>query len=74
MYTAKAQLSRLLERARHGEEIVITRHGKAIAKLVPVTPSRAPRALGKLRGKIRVAADFDAPLEEEILALFEGRR
>jgi len=74
VYAAKTHLSRLLDRAARGEEIVITRNGKPVARLVPVEQRRAPRKLGALRGKIRVAADFDAPLPKEILALFEGGR
>ena len=74
VYAAKTHLSRLLDRAARGEEIVITRNGKPVARLAPVEQRRAPRKLGALRGKIRVAADFDAPLPKEILALFEGGR
>jgi prevent-host-death family protein len=74
VYTAKAQLSRLLDRAAEGEEIVITRHGRPVARLVPAVASRRPRELGRLRGRIRVAADFDAPLPAELLDAFEGKR
>ena len=74
VYAAKTHLSRLLDRAARGEEVVITRNGKPIARLVPVQRRRGPRKLGALRGKVRVAADFDAPLPKEILALFEGAR
>ena len=74
VYAAKTHLSRLLDRAARGEEVVITRHGKPVAKLVAAQGPAAPRKLGALRGKIRVAADFDAPLPEDVLALFEGRR
>jgi len=74
VYAAKTHLSRLLDRAARGEEVVITRNGKPVARLAPVEQRRAPRKLGALRGKIRVAADFDAPLPREILALFEGVR
>ncbi|TMB40018.1 MAG: type II toxin-antitoxin system Phd/YefM family antitoxin [Deltaproteobacteria bacterium] len=74
VYAAKTHLSRLLDRAARGEEVVITRNGKPIARLVPVQRRRGPRKLGALRGKVRVAADFDAPLPKETLALFEGVR
>ena len=74
VYAAKTHLSRLLDRAARGEEVVITRHGKPVARLTPVEQRRAPRKLGALRGKVRVAADFDAPLPKETLALFEGVR
>ena len=71
VYAAKTQLSRLLDRAAKGEEIVITRHGRPVAKLVPAE-ARRPRKLGLLRGRIRVAKDFDAPLPADVLAGFEG--
>lgn len=74
MYTAKAQLSRLLQRAENGEEIVITRHGRPVAKLVSVQGKKEPRRLGRMKGRIRAAKDFDAPLPEEILRAFEGDR
>ena len=74
VYAAKNHLSRLLDRAARGEEVVITRNGKPIARLVPVERRRPPRKLGALRGKVRVAADFDAPLPKKVLALFEGPR
>ncbi|MER9234502.1 type II toxin-antitoxin system prevent-host-death family antitoxin [Mesorhizobium sp. M0622] len=56
---AKARLSELVSRAEAGEEIVITRHGKVAARLVaPAKPDRLPR-IGALKGKIRIADDFD---------------
>lgn len=73
VYEAKTHLSRLLDRAQGGEEIVITRHGRAVARLGPVQARAEPRKLGRLRGRIRMRADFDSPLPEEILASFEGR-
>ena len=72
VYAAKTQLSRLLDRAAKGEEIVITRHGRPVAKLVAVEADSRPRKLGLLRGRIRVATDFDAPLPAEALIGFEG--
>ena len=73
VYAAKTHLSRLLDRAAKGEEVVITRNGRPIARLVPVAALRAPRKLGGLRGRIRIADDFDAPLPDELLDAFEGR-
>jgi len=72
IYDAKARLSHLVDRALQGEEVVITRHGRPVARLVPVGRARGPRRLGALRGKIRVAKDFDAPLPDDVLDLFEG--
>jgi prevent-host-death family protein len=72
IYEAKTRLSHLVDRALRGDQIVITRHGRPVARLVPARPPRKPRRLGALRGKIRVAPDFDAPLPNDLLALFEG--
>ena len=72
IYEAKTRLSRLVDRALRGDEVVITRHGRPVARLVPAARARSPRRLGSLRGKIRVAADFDAPLPDDLVALFEG--
>lgn len=74
IYTAKTQLSRLIDRAIAGEEVVITRHGKPVARLVSTGAAREPRKLGLLKGRVRVAGDFDAPLPEELLSAFEGSR
>lgn len=69
----KTHLSRLVEEAAAGAEVVIAKNGVPRAKLVPLT---APSALkfGLLKNKIRYPDDFDAPLPRELLALFEGRR
>lgn len=56
---AKAQLSALLERVLQGEEVVISRAGKPVATLVPYRTDQRPRRPGCLRGKIRIAPDFD---------------
>ena len=72
LYEAKTRLSHLVDRALRGDEVVITRHGRPVARLVPAARARKPRRLGSLRGKIRVADDFDAPLTDDLLALFEG--
>ena len=74
LYEAKTRLSHLVDRALRGDEVVITRHGRPVARLVPARPVRSPRKLGALKGKIRVRAGFDAPLPDGVLDLFEGRR
>jgi prevent-host-death family protein len=74
VYAAKTNLSRLLDRAERGEEVVIMRNGRPIAKLVPVTTPTKPRKLGTLKGRVRVSRDFDAPLPEETIDAFEGKR
>ena len=73
IYEAKTHLSRLIDRAAVGEEVVITRHGRPVAKLVPFAPKVKRRKLDLMRGEIRMDADFNAPLPDEVLATFEGR-
>jgi prevent-host-death family protein len=70
VHEAKTHLSRLLERVTAGEEIIIARAGKPVAKLVPITPTGIP-VFGIDRGRFEVPDDFDAPLPDEIAALFE---
>jgi len=70
---AKANLSRLLDRAASGDEIVISRNGRPVAKLVAVMPLRRPRKLGSLKGRVRVPRDFDAPLPDDVLDALEGK-
>ena len=72
IHAAKTQLSRLVERAAAGEEILIARNGKPVAKLVPLGRDATPRIFGTLRGKIRVADDFDAPLPPDLLSRFSS--
>jgi prevent-host-death family protein len=72
IHEAKTQLSRLVEAASQGEEIVIAKAGKPMARLVPVQPVRKPRELGWLRGRFEVPDDFDAPLPDEVIAEFEN--
>jgi prevent-host-death family protein len=69
VHEAKTHLSRLLRRVAAGEEIIISRSGKPIARLVPFLP---PREFGRDRGKFTVPDDFDAPLPEDVLEDFEG--
>jgi prevent-host-death family protein len=71
IYDAKTQLSRLVDRAAAGEEIVIARAGRPLAKLVPLTGGRALRRIGLCVGKIRIAPDFD-DMPEDLQAAFEG--
>ena len=74
LYEAKTKLSELVDRAAGGEEIVIARHGRPVARLVAYTaPLGKRRRLGLLAGKIWIADDFDAALPEDVLADFEGR-
>jgi len=69
IYDAKTQLSKLVERAEAGEEIVIARGGRPAAKLVPFLAPAVKRTPGRMRGRIRLGRDFDAPLPA---GMFEG--
>jgi prevent-host-death family protein len=69
IYDAKTQLSKLVERAEAGEEIIIARGGRPAAKLVPFRAPAVTRKPGRMRGRIRFGRDFDAPLPP---GLFEG--
>ena len=71
MHQAKTSLSRLVERALAGEEIVIARNCEPLVKLVPVPKEHKPRVPGRSKGKIWISPDFEFT-DEEISELFEG--
>jgi prevent-host-death family protein len=73
IYEAKTQLSRLVDQAAAGKEIIIARGGKPLARLTRLNESKSKVVFGVLKGKVKVAADFDAPLPAEVIAAFEGR-
>jgi len=73
IHAAKTQLSRLVEAAAAGEEIIIAKSGKPMARLGPLAGLQQKRRLGILAGKLRVPEDFDAPLPERVIEAFEGR-
>jgi prevent-host-death family protein len=71
IHQAKTHLSRLLVRVAAGEEVVIAKAGKPIARLVPFNRPSRDRIAGQDKGRLQIAEDFDAPLPEEILGAFE---
>lgn len=71
VHDAKTQLSRLLLRIGQGEEVIIARAGKPVARLVPFAARPARRVAGSARGQVWIAPDFNASLPEEVLAAFE---
>lgn len=73
IHEAKTHLSRLVEEAATGKEIVIAKAGKPVARLAPVIPALKKKRLGLLKGKIKIIGDFNAPLPDDALAAFEGR-
>jgi prevent-host-death family protein len=73
IHEAKTHLSKLVDEASQGKEVIIAKAGKPVARLVPLIPRRKRRKLGALGGRFSVPADFDAPLSDELMSLFEGR-
>lgn len=72
IHEAKTNLSRLVDEvAEGGRELVIAKAGRPVARIVPIgsSPVRKP---GVLKGKIRIAPDFDSPLPDDVLNAFEG--
>ena len=74
IYEAKTRLSELVDQASRGETVIIAKSGTPMAKLVPLShgPKRKIK-YGLMKGEIKIADDFDAPLPDDILAAFEGR-
>jgi len=72
IHEAKSQLSRLIEAAVSGEEVVISKAGTPVVRLVSVETKPKLR-FGLMKGKIKITGDFNAPLPEDVLTTFEGR-
>lgn len=72
IHEAKTNLSALIEEVQAGAEIIIAKAGKPVARLAPLSIIRAARKPGAMKGKIRIAQDFDAPLPDDVLDTFEG--
>jgi prevent-host-death family protein len=70
LHAAKTHLSRLVDEAAAGEEIVIAKAGKPMVRLVPVAPKRRRTGFGADKGQIWISDDFDAPLPDELLRAF----
>jgi prevent-host-death family protein len=71
VHEAKTHLSRLLEQALAGDEVIIMKSGKRLVRLVPVDVAPTGRKLGTARGDFMVPDDFDAPLPDHVLDEFE---
>jgi len=72
IYAAKTRLSKLIEEAASGNDVVIARGGKPVARLTRLDAPKRKLKFGLLKGKIKLSEDFDAPLPNDILAQFEG--
>lgn len=73
IHQAKTNLSRIVDEVAAGAEVIIAKAGKPMARLSPIKSTSKTKKLGQLKGKIKVPADFNAPLDEAALAQFEGR-
>lgn len=73
IHAAKTHLSRLVEEAIQGQEIVIAKSGRPLVRLSPVTGDNTPRRPGSLKGRITMGTDFDDALPDDLVASFEGR-
>jgi prevent-host-death family protein len=74
LHAAKTHLSRLVDEAAAGQEVVIAKSGKPMVRLVPVAARGRRTGFGALRGKIRIREDFDAPLPDDLLRAFGAKR
>jgi prevent-host-death family protein len=72
IFEAKTQLSKLIELAEKGQDVVIARAGKPVVRLTKLEPVKRPIRYGVLKGQIWISDDFDAPLPDEVLKSFEG--
>jgi len=73
LYEAKTSLSKLVERAASGEEIIIAKAGRPLARLTAFRGQVAPRVPGGWENQVWIGPDFDEPLPEELADAFEGR-
>jgi prevent-host-death family protein len=73
IHSAKTQLSKLIEAAERGEEVIIARAGTPVAKLVALQNSKPVRKAGRMKGRFEVPDSFFEPLPEDILDAFEGK-
>ena len=73
IHSAKTQLSKLIEAAERGEEVIIARAGKPVAKLVALQNQKPARKAGSMNGRFEVPDSFFEPLPQDILDAFEGK-
>jgi prevent-host-death family protein len=73
VHAAKTHLSRLIDEAAAGGEVVIAKNGRPVVRLVPVQLTARRKGFGSLKGKIRIGEDFDAPLPDDLLRAFGTR-
>lgn len=71
IHEAKTHLSKIIDEVATGREVIIAKAGKPMARLAPLTSAVRPKKLGLLKGKLKVPDDFNKPLDDSELALFE---
>lgn len=75
IHEAKTHLSRLIELAESGEEVIIARAGKPVVRMIAYKEEKPPkRKPGAWKGKVEIGPEFDDPLPESIMAAFRGER
>jgi prevent-host-death family protein len=70
IYEAKTHLTGLIEDVARGDEVIIARHGRPVARLLPIAPRLLPRRPGQWRGKVWIGAEFDDPLPSDVVGDF----
>ena len=73
IYDAKTRLSQLVDKAASGEDVVVSRNGKPLVRITRLEGPKRRIRFGVLKGRVSIAADFDAPLAKDVLAGFDGR-
>jgi prevent-host-death family protein len=73
IYEAKTRLSQLVDKAAAGQDVVVSRNGKPLVRITRLDAPKRQIRFGVLKGKLRIPADFDSPLPDDVLAAFEGR-
>lgn len=73
IHQAKTHFSKIVDEAAAGGEVIIAKAGRQVARLVPIEAFPRRKKLGGLKGRIKVPDDFNAPLDADVIAAFEGR-
>jgi prevent-host-death family protein len=73
IHEAKTHLSRIVDEVADGAEVIIAKAGKPMARLSPISSAVRKKKLGLLKGKVKVPDDFNTPVDDEVIAQFEGR-
>lgn len=74
IHEAKTHFSKLIQAVLNGEEIIIAKAGHPVVKLSPIAPQKKELVFGGMKGEIWLSDDFNDPLSDDLLALFEGKK